>query len=253
MDDVRLIWSVRDAKTSLTTLLQKGQIGDELWERFLNAEKELEAEIVEVVGEANTFQAGYGQQIFAIASEMVSHERWKDMYEGIGKKREEEGTFPRSGETRRVFDLLLTPLPLLPTAARLASPLPSLALSPSSYLTPTSLTLAPSNPLSTSSLESAPLSLTSSTASTTPAPASLSPLLSSTVTSAPPSRESTPAPTSTTQSESKVTPVVSPAESVDGDEEDEEPASSGTKSPPLTPGGSKRKTPIKKKKVKGGK
>lgn len=110
MADVRLIWSIRDAKTSLTTLLGKGQIGDDLWERFLNAEKELEAEILEVVGEANTFQEGYGQQIFGIASEMVSHERWKEIYEGIGKKREEESEwsfrhncFPRNLAHERVF------------------------------------------------------------------------------------------------------------------------------------------------------
>jgi len=94
MDDVKLIWSIRDAKTSLTTLLQRGQIGDELWERFLLAEKELEGEIVEVVGEANTFEPGYGQRIFAMASEMVSHERWKDVYENIPKRRAEESEFP---------------------------------------------------------------------------------------------------------------------------------------------------------------
>jgi len=94
MDDVKLIWSIRDAKTSLTTLLQRGQIGDELWERFLLAEKELEGEIVEVVGEANTFEPGYGQRIFAMASEMVSHERWKEVYENIPKRRAEESEFP---------------------------------------------------------------------------------------------------------------------------------------------------------------
>ncbi|KWU45010.1 hypothetical protein RHOSPDRAFT_3712, partial [Rhodotorula sp. JG-1b] len=90
MDDVKLIWSIRDAKTSLTTLLQKGQIGDDLWERFLLAEKELEGEIVEVVGEANTFEPGYGQRIFAHASDMVSHERWKEIYRDIPKQREAE-------------------------------------------------------------------------------------------------------------------------------------------------------------------
>lgn len=96
MDDVKLIWSIRDAKTSLTTLLQRGQIGDELWERFLLAEKELEAEIVEVVGEANTFEPGYGQRIFGHASDMVSHERWKEIYRDIPKARAEERESPDS-------------------------------------------------------------------------------------------------------------------------------------------------------------
>lgn len=91
MDDVRLIWSVRDAKAALSLLLQRGQIGDELWERFLTAEKELELEIVEVVGEADTFLMGYGKQIFGIASEMVTHEKWKEVYESIPKERLAEG------------------------------------------------------------------------------------------------------------------------------------------------------------------
>lgn len=80
LDDVKLIWAVRDQKAALSTLLAKGQIGDDTWERFLLAEKELEAEIIEVVGEANAFQEGYGQNIFPLASEMATHEKWKDVY-----------------------------------------------------------------------------------------------------------------------------------------------------------------------------
>lgn len=90
MEDVKLIWSIRDAKTSLGVLHERGQIGDDLWERFTLAEKELEAEIVEVVGEANTFQEGYGNMIFGIASDMVNHEKWKDIYEGINTARDAE-------------------------------------------------------------------------------------------------------------------------------------------------------------------
>ncbi|KAK4053661.1 Translocation protein S66 [Microbotryomycetes sp. JL201] len=123
MDDVRMIWAVRDAKSALQVMLQKGQAGDDLWERFTHAEKELEAEIVEVVGEANTFQEGYGQHIFGLASEMVMHERSKDAYEKITARRAEE-------------------------AERTAAAPPYLALSPQAYLQPTSLSLAPSHPLS---------------------------------------------------------------------------------------------------------
>lgn len=106
MDDVKLIWSIRDAKTSLTTLLQRGQIGDDLWERFLLAEKELESEIVEVVGEANTFEPGYGQRIFAHASDMVSHERWKEIYRDIPQLRAEERESTREPRrwTHHAFD-----------------------------------------------------------------------------------------------------------------------------------------------------
>ncbi|BGP22601.1 Translocation protein S66 [Rhodotorula toruloides] len=173
MDDVKLIWSIRDAKTSLTTLLQRGQIGDDLWERFLLAEKELEAEIVEVVGEANTFEPGYGQKIFNIASDMVSHERWKEVYKDIGKKREEEN-------------------------AKLASGIPSAAvLAPNPYLTPSSLTLAPSNPLPAAGTTPTPPAASTLVDASTPAPTSTpgpAPIEKTDLTSPPPSRDTTPAP-----------------------------------------------------------
>ncbi|SCV69258.1 BQ2448_2278 [Microbotryum intermedium] len=126
MDDVKLIWSIRDSKQALQTLLTKGQIGDDLWERFQEAEKELEAEIVEVVQEANTFQEGYGQQIFGLASEMVGHEKFKEAYDRIAENRKIE-------------------------EAKIAAGPASNILAPTTYLTPSSLTLAPSNPLVASS------------------------------------------------------------------------------------------------------
>lgn len=90
IEDVGRIWSIRDSKPSLNTLLTKGQIGDKLWEAFQEAEKELEKEIVEVVGEAETFEKGYGQKIFAVASDMITHQKWKDVYYGIEEKRKLE-------------------------------------------------------------------------------------------------------------------------------------------------------------------
>ncbi|GAA5833914.1 hypothetical protein JCM11251_006009 [Rhodosporidiobolus azoricus] len=170
MDDVKLIWSVRDAKSSLTTLLGKGQIGDELWERFLAAEKELEAEILEVVGEANTFEPGYGGKIFNVASDMVSHERWKDVYRDIAKKREEE-------------------------SAKLSSSTPPAPiLSPTPYLTPSSLSLSASNPLPVAGSSPAPASTSLSSPS---GPAASPPALLAVeeeTTSAPPEPESEPVP-----------------------------------------------------------
>ncbi|KAK4695990.1 translocation protein SEC66, partial [Phenoliferia sp. Uapishka_3] len=132
VDDVKLIWSVRDQKQALTTLLAKGQIGDDTWERFLLAEKELEAEIIEVVGEATAFLEGYGQNIFPLASEMATHEKWKDIYL-VDMKKDREAQL-----------------------ARQASGPPSLVLSPTSHLTPSSLTLYPSNPLNLSAVPSDP-------------------------------------------------------------------------------------------------
>ncbi|CDR42599.1 RHTO0S07e02014g1_1 [Rhodotorula toruloides] len=219
MDDVKLIWSIRDAKTSLTTLLQRGQIGDDLWERFLLAEKELEAEIVEVVGEANTFEPGYGQKIFNIASDMVSHERWKEVYKDINKKREEEN-------------------------AKLASGLPpSAVLAPNSYLTPSSLTLAPSNPLLAAGTTPAPSAASTLVATSSPAPSSpaQAPIEKTDVTSAPPCRDATPAsaPVIADAGEAgalagKGTPAKS-KQPVNGSEEAEDEQVNGAASPADTP------------------
>ena len=91
MTDVRRILKMRDDKVALQTLLQKGSIGDDTMKKFGMAEKELEAGILDVVSEANTFREGWGQLIFPTASEMVNHLKHKEVYYEIAKQREEEG------------------------------------------------------------------------------------------------------------------------------------------------------------------
>ena len=49
MTDVKRIIRMRDDKQALSVLLQKGSIGDETMAKFTMAEKELEAEILDVV------------------------------------------------------------------------------------------------------------------------------------------------------------------------------------------------------------
>lgn len=48
-EDINRIISLRSAKPALGILLQKGSIGDDLWQQFQRAEKELEAELEDVV------------------------------------------------------------------------------------------------------------------------------------------------------------------------------------------------------------
>lgn len=50
-EDIHRVLAVRSAKQALTALLQKGSVGDELWQRFLLAEKEVEDEVRDVVNE----------------------------------------------------------------------------------------------------------------------------------------------------------------------------------------------------------
>ena len=75
----------------MTALLQSGSLGEDVQARFNAAEKEMEAEVVDVVSEANNFRQGWGGWIFASASEMVGREKIKDVLSGIEKVRVDEG------------------------------------------------------------------------------------------------------------------------------------------------------------------
>jgi len=77
----------------MTALLQSGSLGEDVQARFNAAEKEMEAEVVDVVSEANNFRQGWGGWIFASASEMVGREKIKDVLSGIEKVRVDEGEF----------------------------------------------------------------------------------------------------------------------------------------------------------------
>lgn len=72
-EDINRIVEIRSAKQALQTLLQRGSIGDDLWQRFQRAEKEIEEELRDVVNEANAFAPNWGQTIFQSASEMAQN------------------------------------------------------------------------------------------------------------------------------------------------------------------------------------
>ena len=55
LEDIRRIVQLRSAKPALQTLLQRGSVGEELWQRFLRAEKEMEEEVKDVVNEVNLY------------------------------------------------------------------------------------------------------------------------------------------------------------------------------------------------------
>jgi translocation protein SEC66 len=52
-EDIHRIIAVRNAKQALSTLLQRGCIGEELWQRYQRAEKEMEDELRDVVNEVS--------------------------------------------------------------------------------------------------------------------------------------------------------------------------------------------------------
>jgi len=73
VEDIHRIIQVRTAKQACSTLLQRGSVGDDLWQRFLRAEKEMEEELRDVVMEANALAPNWGQTIFQSANEIAAN------------------------------------------------------------------------------------------------------------------------------------------------------------------------------------
>jgi translocation protein SEC66 len=91
MTDVQRVIRLREDKLALQNLLQKGSVGDSLWNSFLAAEKEIEVEMMEVISEANSFVENWGQVIFATANEMLVNEKMRTAVERINETKEEIG------------------------------------------------------------------------------------------------------------------------------------------------------------------
>ncbi|KKY23670.1 putative translocation protein sec66 [Diplodia seriata] len=83
VEDIHRIVEIRNAKQALQSLLQRGSVGDDLWQRFQRAEKEIEAELRDVVQEANAFAPNWGQTIFQNASEVAQNQILKARVEEL--------------------------------------------------------------------------------------------------------------------------------------------------------------------------
>lgn len=83
MTDIHRIMEIRTRKPALSTLLQRGVVGDEIYQRLLRAESELEAELKDVVAEANALAPGWGQSIFQSAGEMVQNKLLREKLDSI--------------------------------------------------------------------------------------------------------------------------------------------------------------------------
>ncbi|KAL4913157.1 Pre protein translocase subunit Sec66-domain-containing protein [Aspergillus aurantiobrunneus] len=89
-EDIRRVIALRSQKQALSMLLQRGSVGDDLWQRFLRAEKEMEEEVRDVVSEANAYVSNWGQTIFQSANEMVNNAVVRERLERHQKKLDEE-------------------------------------------------------------------------------------------------------------------------------------------------------------------
>lgn len=91
-EDIMRIREIQTRKGPLNTLLQRGVVGDDIWQRLLRAEQELEIELKDVVAEANALAAGWGQHIFQNANEIVVNRMTKQKIE------EKRRTLPQEKE-----------------------------------------------------------------------------------------------------------------------------------------------------------
>ncbi len=74
VEDIRRIYQIRTGKQACQSLLQRGSVGDDLWQRFLRAEHEMEDELRDVVMEANALVPNWGQIIFQTANAIAGNE-----------------------------------------------------------------------------------------------------------------------------------------------------------------------------------
>ncbi|RFU32038.1 hypothetical protein B7463_g4313, partial [Scytalidium lignicola] len=90
VEDIHRIIQVRTAKQACSTLLQRGSVGDDLWQRFLRAEKEMEQELTDVVMEANGLAPNWGQTIFQSANEIAANTVFRKRLDEIQAQTEAE-------------------------------------------------------------------------------------------------------------------------------------------------------------------
>ncbi|KAJ1982938.1 translocation protein Sec66 [Dimargaris xerosporica] len=77
--DVQRAIDLQTKKQTLSTLVKAGSIGEDVWTQFQAAEAELENEMIDIVQEANTIRPGWGQGIFQIASEILGHQKIREL------------------------------------------------------------------------------------------------------------------------------------------------------------------------------
>jgi translocation protein SEC66 len=90
VEDIHRIIQIRTAKQACSTLLQRGSVGDDLWQRFLRAEKEMEEELRDVVMEANALSPNWGQSIFQSANEIAANTVFRKRLDEIQAQTESE-------------------------------------------------------------------------------------------------------------------------------------------------------------------
>lgn len=78
VEDIERLIQIKTAKQACSSLLQRGSVGDDLWQRFERAEKEMEEELRDVVTEANAMVPNWGPTIFQSAHEISGNTKLRE-------------------------------------------------------------------------------------------------------------------------------------------------------------------------------
>ena len=65
VENIHRIIQIRNAKAACSSLLQRGSVGDDLWQRFQRAEKEMEEEIRDTIMEVGSHDDTSSQAVEA--------------------------------------------------------------------------------------------------------------------------------------------------------------------------------------------
>ncbi|CAG8586479.1 3204_t:CDS:2 [Racocetra fulgida] len=108
MTDVERMLKLGEDRPALVSLVQKGFVGEDLWNSFLKAEQELQQDLMDVTAEADTFKEDWSQTILHTANQMVQHEKHKKIQEHIKElKEKEEKEFKKREEREKAEEIEL--------------------------------------------------------------------------------------------------------------------------------------------------
>lgn len=90
VEDIDRLIQIKSAKQACSSLLLRGSVGDDLWQRFQRAEKEMEEELRDVVTEANALAPNWGPTIFQSAHEIAANTKLRERLNEIEAQKNAE-------------------------------------------------------------------------------------------------------------------------------------------------------------------
>ncbi|CDR40588.1 CYFA0S05e02168g1_1 [Cyberlindnera fabianii] len=86
-ESIRRTIKLKEVTPFMTMLYQKGSIGDDLWERFQNAQQLEEEEIKTIVAETEKYKSGWVQKFVPLLQEVCFNEALRRRYAAIDDRK----------------------------------------------------------------------------------------------------------------------------------------------------------------------